>query len=123
MILMDLRDVLLDDPSLTYFANDEEGTIEGIDAVLTYHEGLGFVSGGFQPENDLWLEDVLVAHFDETAVVSAVWHFGNRVLQSEAARGPFTMVIVRTRAGYRITHVNMGNYTVSEEPGSGSEGN
>jgi imidazolonepropionase-like amidohydrolase len=115
--LDELTQVLLNDPSLTYFANDAEGTIEGITDVLTYHEGLGFVRGGFQPENELWLEDVLVANFDESAVVSAVWHFGNRVLRSDAARGPFTMVVVRTRAGYRITHVNMGNYAVGGDEG------
>jgi imidazolonepropionase-like amidohydrolase len=107
-----LEQVLLDDPSLTYFPNDAEGVLEGVDAVSAYHEELGFVAGGFQPENELWLEDVLVADFDGSAVVTAVWHFGNRVMRSDAARGPFTMVVVRTRAGYRITHVNMGNYAV-----------
>jgi len=105
-----LADVLLQDRALTYFANDEEGTLEGFDAVRAYYEGLGFVSGGFQPENELWLQDVLVADFEETAVISAVWHFGSRLMRTDAARGPFSMVVVRTSSGYRISHVNMGNY-------------
>jgi hypothetical protein len=105
-----LADVLLQDRALTYFANDEEGTLEGFDAVQAYYEGLGFVSGGFQPENELWLEDILIADFEETAVVSAVWHFGSRLMRTDAALGPFSMVVVRTSSGYRISHVNMGNY-------------
>ncbi len=105
-----LRDALLVDATLTYFPNDEQAVLEGWDAVRDYHERLGFVPGGFDPENDLWLEDVVVADFDESAVVTATWHFGNRVLRAEAARGPLTIVAVRTTGGYRISHVNMGNY-------------
>jgi hypothetical protein len=58
----------------------------------------------------LWLEDVVISDFDDTAVVTAVWHFGNRVVLADAGRGPFTMVVVRTRSGYRISHLNMANY-------------
>jgi imidazolonepropionase-like amidohydrolase len=108
--LDELDDAFLVDPSLTYFANDEEGVLEGWDAVRDYHERLGFVPGGFDPEKDLWLENVVVADFDGSAVVTATWHFGNRVLRAEAAHGPLTLVVVRTRSGYRISHVNMGNY-------------
>lgn len=104
-------DVFLRDPSLTYFSNDTEGLKEGYDAVLAHHEELGFVRGGFQPENELWLEDAVISDFDESAVITAVWHFGNRVARSDAARGPLTMVVLRTTTGYRISHVNMGNYT------------
>jgi len=105
-----LGEVLLQDATLTYFANDEEGTIEGFAAVREYYEGLGFVPGGFQPENELWLENVVVADFENSAVVSAMWHFGSRLMRTEAARGPFSMVVVRTSDGFRISHVNMGNY-------------
>jgi imidazolonepropionase-like amidohydrolase/ketosteroid isomerase-like protein len=102
--------VLLQDPSLTYFPNDAQGAVEGFRAVRAYHQGLGFVPGGFRPEADVWLEKVLIADFDESAVVTARWHFGNRVLGEVAARGPLTLVVVRTAAGYRISHVNMANY-------------
>ncbi|MDA1102203.1 MAG: amidohydrolase family protein [Gemmatimonadetes bacterium] len=101
------------DPSLTYFASDSEGVKEGFDAVLGVHEALGFTSGGFRPENELWLENTLIADFDGSAVITAEWHFGNRVAVADAARGPMTMVVIRTTAGYRISHLNMGNYPPS----------
>jgi len=103
-------EVFLNDPALTYFANDSVGMIEGFDVVRAYHAGLGFVSGGFRPDDELWIEDVVISDFDESATVSAVWHFGSRVARDEAARGPLTIVVVRTTTGYRIAHVNMGNY-------------
>jgi imidazolonepropionase-like amidohydrolase len=105
-----MDDLFLRDPALTYFATDSEGQLEGFDAVRTYHLDRGFVSGGAPPEAELWLEDALVADFDDSAVITAVWHFGNRVARSDAARGPLTIVVVKTRSGYRISHVNMANY-------------
>lgn len=105
-----LGDVFLQDRALTYFASDAEGVIEGWEAVRAYHEERGFVNGGFSITDELWLQDALITDFDETAVVSAVWNFGKRLLPAEAGRGPFTMVLVRTPAGYRVSHVNMANY-------------
>jgi len=105
-----VRRVFLNDAALTYFGSDTPGMIEGFDAVRAYHEEQGFVPGGFRPEEDLWLTDTVIADFDESAVVSAVWHFGNRLTGSARARGPMTIVIVRTAAGYRIAHLNMANY-------------
>ena len=102
--------MFLRDPTLTYFSSDAQGVKEGYDAVLAHHEELGFVPGGFQPEGELWLEDTVIARFEDTAVITAVWHFGNRLLRDEAPRGPLTIVAVLTSAGYRISHVNMGNY-------------
>ena len=102
--------VFLEDPALTYFSSDGEGVMEGYDAVLAHHRDLGFVSGGFQPDNELWLEDTVIADFEDSAVVTSVWHFGNRVARADEGRGPMTMVLVRTSAGYRISHLNLGNY-------------
>ena len=56
------------------------------------------------------IEDPVISAFDESATVSAVWHYGSRLTREEAARGPLTLVIVRTRRGWRVAHVNMGNY-------------
>ena len=84
--------------------------IEGFPAVRAYHEGLGFTPGGFDPENELWLEQVTVADFEQSAVVGAIWYFGSRLNRTVAARGPLTMVMARTGSGYRISHVNFGNY-------------
>jgi hypothetical protein len=104
-----LSEAVLQDPTLTYFPNDAEGMLEGWQAVRGYYEGLGFVRGGFDPEQDFWLEDVVIADFDRSAVITGTWHFGNRVMRADAARGPITLVTVRTRTGYRIVHVAMGN--------------
>ena len=105
-----VADLFVNDDALTYFPSDREGLIEGFAAVREYHEGLGFVAGGFQPESEMWLEQVTVADFEESAVIGAVWYFGTRVNRRAAGRGPLTMVLARTDAGYRISHVNFGNY-------------
>jgi imidazolonepropionase-like amidohydrolase/ketosteroid isomerase-like protein len=106
-----VRDLFLDDDALTYFPSDREGLITGIDAVLAYHEELGFAPGGFEPDDELWLEDVTVANLGESAVIGAIWHFGSQVNPAGAGRGPLTMVLLRTAAGFRISHVGFGNYT------------
>ena len=105
-----VADLFVNDDALTYFPSDREGLIEGFLAVREYHEGLGFVAGGFQPESEMWLEQVTVADFDESAVIGAVWYFGTRVNRRAAGRGPLTMVLARTDLGFRISHLNFGNY-------------
>lgn len=105
-----LEDVFLVDPALTYFASDTEGVMQGWDAVRSYYEEQGFVPGGFSVTDELWLENTLITDFEESAVVSAVWRFGNRVTPADAGRGPFTMVVVKTNTGFRVSHVNMANY-------------
>ena len=67
-------------------------------------------TGGFDPENELWLEQVMIADFADSAVVTAMWRFGNRLTRRISGRGPLTMVIARTAAGFRISHVAFGNY-------------
>ncbi|MBT8488918.1 MAG: amidohydrolase family protein [Gemmatimonadetes bacterium] len=106
----DLADVFLVDPAMTYFPSDSVGLVEGFEALVEYHRTQGFVSGGLRPDQELWLEDTVITDFDESAVVSAVWHYGNRVSRAGVARGPLTLVVTRTSNGYRISHVNMGNY-------------
>lgn len=106
----DLADVFLVDRALTYFPSDSVGLVEGFDAVVEYHEAQGFVPGGLRPDQELWLESTVITDFEESAVVSALWYFGNRVSREDVARGPLTLVVVRTNQGYRISHVNMANY-------------
>jgi len=103
-------DLFLQDGALTYFPSDEEGLITGFDAVLAYHEDQGFTPGGFEPEGELWLEDVTIANLGESAVIGAVWYFGSRANRGAAGRGPLTMVLTRTSRGFRISHVHFGNY-------------
>jgi hypothetical protein len=105
-----VRQVFLADNALTYFPSEAEGLITGYTDVRAYHEGLGFAEGGFEPDNELWLEDVTIADLGESAVVGAIWHFGSRVNRAAAGRGPLTMVMTRTSTGFRISHVHFGNY-------------
>ncbi len=53
---------------------------------------------------------MIISDFDDSVVVGAVWYFGTRVNRQAAGRGPMTMVMARTSSGYRISHVNFGNY-------------
>jgi ketosteroid isomerase-like protein len=105
-----VADLFVNDDALTYFPSDREGLIEGFAAVRAYLEDLGFVSGGFQPESEMWLEQVNVSDFGESAVVGAVWYFGNRLNRRAAGRGPLTMALARVGEGWRISHINFGNY-------------
>jgi len=105
-----VADLFVDDDALSYFPSDREGLIEGFTAVRAYLEGLGFVAGGFQPESEMWLEQVNVSDFGESAVVGAVWYFGNRQNRRAAGRGPLTMALARVGEEWRISHVNFGNY-------------
>jgi len=111
--LAPMRELFVVDDALTYFPSDRQGLISGFDRVRDYHADLGFVVGGFQPERELWLEDITIADFEESAVIGAVWYFGSRANVAAAGRGPLTMVLARTEVGYRITHVNFGNYPVA----------
>jgi hypothetical protein len=103
-------DLFLDDDGLTYFASDREGLISGLDAVRAYHADAGFAPGGFQPESELWLEEVSISDFGESAVIGGVWYFGNRLNGQSSGRGPLTMVLTRAPNGLKISHLNFGNY-------------
>ena len=103
-------DLFLNADALTYFPSDDEGLITGFRAVRDYHEELGFASGGFDPQGELWLEDVTIADLGESAVIGAVWYFGARLDRASADRGPLTIVLRNTSNGFRISHVHFGNY-------------
>ena len=111
-------EIFLEDETLTYFPSDAEGVRQGLEAVVQHHRDVGFVRGGFQPEQELWVEDPLIADFGDSAVITGVWYFGNRVAREGAGHGPLTMVVVRTRNGYRISHLNLANYPRSAAQGS-----
>jgi hypothetical protein len=105
-----VTDLFLNADALTYFPSDAEGLITGFGAVRDYHEGLGFIAGGFDPDGELWLEDVTIADLGDSAVIGGIWYFGSRLNRGSAGRGPLTMLLARTSAGFRISHVHFGNY-------------
>lgn len=100
--------LMLDDDSLTYLSSEREGVFAGLPAVVEHHRGFGFVPGGRQTGNRLWLEDLVYTDFGETTVVAGVWLFQRAT--GVTMRGPVTLVAVRGEGGYRLAHLNFGNY-------------
>lgn len=104
-----LEDVFLRDPALTVYSLEGNTLLEGFDAVAEHHRDLGFVAGGVRPDRELWLEDVLITDFEDSSVVTGRWYFGNRVDRATASTGPLSMVVSRTMAGWRISHLHLGS--------------
>jgi hypothetical protein len=111
-------------PDVTYFSSEKQGLIVGLDAIREHHAGFGFVPGGDPPANELWLEDVHATVFGSTAVVNAIWYFGDRELTSSGdgdlpQKGPMTAVYVLDGDSYKIAHMNFAEYLPAdaEEPG------
>ena len=106
-----IEELFLSGEELTYFSSEKEGLIVGFQAVREHHEGFGFVPGGKQSPNRLWVENLHSVTHASTAVITGTWFFGN---QDEAGakpqRGPFTAVYVWTDEGYRIAHMHFSNY-------------
>jgi ketosteroid isomerase-like protein len=103
--------LFLTDARVTYFSSETEGLIRGIDALVAHHEGFGFVPGGKEQANRLWLEDLNQEGFGTAVVVGAIWFF-RRGAEGDAApqRGPVTFVCVRDKGEWRIAHCHFANY-------------
>ena len=69
--------LFLDDDRLSYFSSEKEGLIKGMAAVLEHHVGFGFVAGGKDQSNRLWLEDLNTDLFQDAAVVTGIWFFAS----------------------------------------------
>lgn len=109
-------ELFLTGSSVTYFSSEREGLIVGIDEVRAHHEGFGFVEGGRQAEQDLWVEDLHTTTFWPAAVVTGVWRFGDRDgAPEDAQRGPFTFVYVQRADTYRLAHLNFSTYLETPE--------
>jgi ketosteroid isomerase-like protein len=100
--------LFLTDDRATYFSSEFEGLISGIEAVRDHHRRMGFVSGGKQSDNRLWVEDTHITLLGDAAIVATTWHF--RRSTGERMRGPATMVYQVTGDGPRLAHLNFGNY-------------
>jgi hypothetical protein len=112
--LSDVRNLFLDDARLTYFSSETEGLIVGFQPVYNHHAGFGFVEGGSQPGSELWVDDVKISDFGRTAVVAAVWYFGDPTEVESAQQGPMTMGVVDQGSGYRIAHMHFAEYLATE---------
>jgi len=106
-------ELFLQDDRVTYFSSEKEGAIIGIEAVRKHHEGFGFVPGGKDQPNKLWLEDLHTAGFDTSVVVTGIWYFQRP--DGSKQRGPVTIVYVREGDRLRIAHMNFSSYKAEEK--------
>jgi hypothetical protein len=106
-------DLFLDEPALTYFSSEEEGVIQGMAALLEHHEGFGFIPGGMEQPNRLWVEDLGVDLFGSAAVLTGIWCFQRGGDDDGAAplqRGPVTFVSVFRQGRWWFVHMHFANY-------------
>lgn len=101
--------LFLMDGRVTYFSSEKQGIVRGAEALLAHHAGFGFVPGGKESANRLWLEDRTLRMFTDCAIVTAIWCF-QRGGAGNVQRGPVTLVYVRAEDGWRIAHASFGNY-------------
>ena len=108
---LDVVDALfLTDDGLTYFSSEKEGVIRGKEAVLEHHVGFGFVSGGKEQENRLWLEDIGYDLFDTSVVVTGIWFFAQAGETIPPQKGPVTFTLIWRDDKLQITHCNFSTY-------------
>jgi hypothetical protein len=103
-----VEDLFLRDDRLTYFSSEKEGAITGFDAVLEHHKGFGFVPGGKDQPNKLWVEDLHIADFESSSVVTGIWYFKKPYTPNQ--RGPVTIVYIRQGDQFKIAHMNFSEY-------------
>ena len=98
------------DDRLTYFSSETQGLIRGFDAVVEHHRGFGFEAGGAESDPLIWVDDVEIVDLGASAVIGAVWYFGDPDQPDAAQRGPMTLVALATDDGYRIVHMHFATY-------------
>jgi ketosteroid isomerase-like protein len=101
--------LFLMDSRVTYFSSEKQGIIKGYESLVKHHEGFGFIKGGKVQPNKLWLEDVDIEDFGDSAIVCAVWFF-QRPNTDIPQKGPVTIVYERESGDWKIAHANFGNY-------------
>ena len=107
--LSKVPELFLNDANVSYFSSEKEGAVVGFDALMEHHREFGFVEEGKESPNRLWLDDINIAVYEGSAVVTAIWYF-RRGGSPEAQKGPVTLVYVESDDGFRIAHANFSNY-------------
>lgn len=107
-----LDDIFWNSSDLTYFSSEKKGLIKGFDQLKPHHEGFGFVTDGKTPVKALWLEEMHITLHGTTAVVDAIWFFGDQQTPRDSVQqGPCTFVVIRDEGEQaKIAHVHFGNY-------------
>jgi len=108
-------ELFITDEALTYFSSEKEGVIRGKEAVLEHHVGFGFVPGGKEQENRLWLDEVGFDVFDTSVVVTGIWFFARPGETSPPQKGPVTFTLIWRENRLLITHCNFSEYVPEPE--------
>lgn len=103
-----VKKLFINDNRVTYFSSEKRGLIKGIENLVEHHREFGFVKGGKDTSNKLWLEDVEIEEFGEFIVVKADWLFQRKDSDS-IQRGPVTLNYIKLDR-YRIAHAHFSNY-------------
>ncbi|MEW5980984.1 MAG: hypothetical protein AB1806_01280 [Acidobacteriota bacterium] len=130
--LNQVAELFVPNSSVTYFSSEAKGVIPGIDALRVHHEALGFVPGGKEQPNKLWLEDRGIRWHGGVATVVAIWLFSKQTGEhsSTLQQGPVTFVVVPWGTTYRIAHAHFATYrgpdsaseTAHVRPAAGGQG-
>jgi hypothetical protein len=111
----DLNEVdrlFIGDERLTYLSSEKEGALRGIEAIREHHRGFGFVEGGKEQPNKLWVDGLVTSDLGGTAVVAGIWYFQRP--DGPLQRGPMTIVYLWESEQYHIVHMHFANYLDSE---------
>ena len=103
-----VKKLFLNDERVTYFSSEKIGLIKGIDSLVEHHREFGFVEGGKETGNKLWLEDVEIEEFGQFILVKADWLF-QRKGSDKHQRGPVTIVYIK-QDRYIIAHAHFSDY-------------
>ena len=112
--LSEVDQLFVTDSRVTYLSSEKEGVIVGFDAVREHHAGFGFVEGGKEQGNKLWVDGVRTSVFEASAVVGGIWYFQRTGESEKVQRGPFTLVYVKIGDEIRIAHAHFANYPDGE---------
>jgi len=105
--LDELNHLFVTDHRLSYFSSEKAGLIQGIAQARKHHREFGFVSGGKNSPNRLWIEDLSIISEKNSATAAATWFFKKpkEILQ----RGPMTAVLVPAEETWKIIHMHFAN--------------
>ena len=104
--------LFITDLRLTYLSSEKEGTLQGIEAIREHHRGFGFVEGGKDQPNKLWVDSLVTTDLGNTAVVAGLWYFQRP--DGTVQRGPMTMVYLLEGEDFRIVHMHFATYLEKE---------
>ncbi len=104
--------LFITDQRLTYLSSEKEGILQGIEAIREHHRSFGFVEGGRDQRNKLWVDSLVTTDLGSTAVVAGIWYFQRP--DGALQRGPMTMVYLLEEEEFRIVHMHFATYLEKE---------